>query len=318
MKAIVYNKNNAPALLSLRDVEKPIPQENQVLVKVHAVSLNAADYRSMSMGIIPKGKIFGADIAGVVEATGPNTQRFKVGDAVFGDLSASSFGGLAEYVAAPERLLAFKPKEVSFDQAAAVPMAALTALQGLRDVGKLQPGMKVLIYGAGGGVGLFAVQLARHFGAQVTAVCGPHNAELVCALGAERVVDYTQTDITQSGETFDLILGVNGSRPLRDYRRMLAPRGSFVLVGGGLPQLIKTMLLGPVLSLGDRKMRLLAAKPNAADLETVIELVAAGKVKPIIDRIFPFEQTPAAFDYLRQGHARGKVVINGMVPISQK
>ncbi len=309
MKAILYNKSNAAAVLALREVEKPVPQDGEVLVKVHAVSLNAADYRSMSMGIIPKHKIFGADVAGVVEAVGPNTHRFKVGDAVFGDLSASSFGGLAEFVAAPEKLLALKPARVPFDQAAAVPMAALTALQGLRTIGKIQPGMKVLVYGAGGGVGTFAVQLAKHFGAQVTAVCGPHNTELVCALGADRVIDYTQEDITQSGQTFDLVLGVNGSRPLRDYQRMLAPKGVFVLVGGGLAQVLKTMILGSFMSLGSRKMRFLAAKPNANELDEIIRLVAEGKLKAVIDHTYPLEQAPAAFDYLRQGHARGKVVI---------
>ncbi|MBN1372807.1 MAG: NAD(P)-dependent alcohol dehydrogenase [Anaerolineaceae bacterium] len=310
MKAILYNKSNAPAVLALRDVEKPTPREDEVLVKVHSVSVNAADYRSMAMGLIPKRKIFGADVAGVVEATGTNVRRFKVGDAVFGDLADAGFGGFAEYVAAPERLLARKPAGVSFEQAAALPISALTALQGLRDIGKIQPGMKVLIYGAGGGVGTFAVQLAKHFGAQVTAVCGPHNTELICALGADRVIDYTKEDITQSGQTFDLILGVNGSRPLRHYQRMLAPNGIFVMAGGGLPQVLKTMLLGPFMSLGNRKMRFLAAKANPNDLDQVIRLVAEGKIKPVIERTYPLEQTPEAVDYLRQGHARGKVVIN--------
>lgn len=309
MKAIIYDKRNAPAVLTLREVEKPTPREDEVLIKVHTVSVNAADYRSMAMGLIPKRKIFGADVAGVVEATGANVRRFKVGDAVFGDLADAGFGGFAEYIAAPERLLARKPAGVTFEQAATLPIPALTALQGLRDIGKIQPGMKVLIYGAGGGVGTFAVQLAKHFGAQVTAVCGPHNTELICALGADRVIDYTQANITQSGQTFDLILGVNGSRPLRDYQRMLAPNGIFVMAGGGLPQILQTMLLGPFMSLGSRKMRFLAAKPNSNDLDEIIRLVAEGKIKPVIERTYPFEQTPAAVEYLRQGHARGKVVI---------
>ncbi len=309
MKAIVYDKRSPGEVLNLREVAKPAPGEGQVLVKVVNTSINAADYRSMSMGIIPERKIFGADVAGVVEAAGGNCTRFQVGDAVFGDLAGAGFGGFAEYVAAPEKLLALKPEGVSFVDAAAVPMAALTALQGLRDLGKIRPGMQVLIYGAGGGVGTFAVQLAKTFGAQVTAVCGAGSVETVRSLGADSVMDYTKEDPAQSREQFDLILGVNGSHPLRVYRRMLKPDGIFVMIGGALSQILTTMVLGPILSLGRRKMRLLSAKADADDLAYVIRLVEEGKLKPVIERVYPLNQTADAVRYLRQGHARGKVVI---------
>jgi NADPH:quinone reductase-like Zn-dependent oxidoreductase len=310
MKAIVYEKNNSPTKMTLRETAKPVPGEGQLLVKMVSASINAADYRSMSMGIIPKNKIFGADVAGVVEAVGENVRQFKVGDAVFGDLSGVGFGGFAEYVAAPESVFALKPASVTFEQAAAVPMAALTALQAMRDQGEIKPGKKVLIYGAGGGVGMFAVQLAKYFGAEVTAVCSTGSAELVRSLGAESVIDYTSEDITQRGMQFDLVLGVNGSQPLRVYRRLLSPNGIFVVVGGALSQVVKTMLFGPLMSLGGRKMRIVAAKPSPNDLAFVIRLVEEGKIQPVIDRTYPFHQTPDAVNYMRQGHARGKVVIS--------
>lgn len=304
MKAVVY-ENKA---LHLREVEKPSPGAGEVLVKISAVAVNAADYRSMKLGAIPKSKIFGSDVAGRVEALGPDASKFKVGDAVFGDLSGCGLGGFAEYAVAPESVLAAKPAGVTDADAAAVAMAAVTALQGLR-LGGLRAGQSVLIYGAGGGVGNFAVQLARHYGAQVTAQCGPANVELVRLLGAERVIDYTREDFAAAGQRYDLILAVNGSRPLGDYRRALAPGGTLVTVGGELSQVFKTMFFGPILSLGGRKVRLLAAKPHAPDLETVIALIAGGQIRPVIDRRYPLEQTAEAVEYLRRGHARGKVII---------
>jgi len=304
MKAVVY-ENNA---LHLREVEKPSPGVGEVLVKISAVAVNAADYRSMSLGAIPKSKIFGSDVAGRVEAVGADVTRFKVGDAVFGDLSGCGLGGFAEYVVAPESVLAAKPAGVTDADAAAVAMAAVTALQGLR-LGGLRAGQSVLIYGAGGGVGNFAVQLARHYGAQVTAQCGPANVELVRLLGAERVIDYTREDFAADGRRYDLILAVNGSQPLGTYRRALAPGGTLVTVGGELSQVFKTMFFGPILSLGGRKVRLLAAKPHAPDLETIIGLVAQGRIRPVIDRRYPLEQTAEAVAYLSRGHARGKVII---------
>jgi len=310
MKAIIYEKNNPSGVLSLREVAKPIPGEGEVLVKVVNASVNAGDYRSMSMGSIPKSRIFGADVAGMVEAVGSQVRQLKVGDAVCADLSGVGSGGFAEYVAAPEAVFARKPASVPFDQAAALPMAAVTALQALRDKGEIHPGEKVLIYGAGGGVGTFAVQLAKTFGAEVTAVCSAGNAEGLRALGADCVIDYASEDVTRSGKKFDLVLGVNGSRPLRDYRRLLAPKGIFVMVGGALSQVLKSLVFGPLMSLGSAKLRTLNAKPSADDLAFIIRLVAEGKVKPVIDRIYPFAQTAEAVQYLRQGHARGKVLIS--------
>jgi NADPH:quinone reductase-like Zn-dependent oxidoreductase len=310
MKAIVYKKSDSSEALSLQEIAKPVPGEGQVLVKIVNTAINAADYRSMSMGSIPKSRIFGADVSGVVEAVGSNARQFKAGDAVFGDLSGAGFGGFAEYVAAPESVFARKPAAVPFDQAAAVPMAALTALQALRDRGEIQPGKKVLIYGAGGGVGTFAVQFAKYFGSEVTAICGPRNTELVDSLGADYVIDYTKEDITQSSKKFDLVLGINGSQPLSVYKRLLAPKGTFVMVGGALSQILKTMVFGPLMSLGSQKMRMLAAKPSPKDLDFVIRLVEEGKIRVVIDRTYPLHETADAVNYLRQGHARGKVVIS--------
>jgi len=310
MKAVLYDKSNSPDVLVVREVEKPVPQVNEVLVKIMAVSINAADYRSMRMGIIPKRKIFGADIAGVVEAAGKNTEKFKVGDEVFGDLASFGFGGFAEYVAVPERALALKPASVSFEDAAAVPMAAVTALQALRDKGHIKPGQAVLIYGAGGGVGSYAVQLAKYFGAEVTAVSSSTNAELVKSLGADIVIDYTKEDLKEVDRQFDIVLAVNGNRPLSFYRRVLSPNGICVMVGGSLSQVVKAMLFGAILSFGSRKIQILAAKPNAKDLEFIIKLVQEGKLKPVIDRRYPLQETAEGMRYLSEGHARGKVVIN--------
>jgi NADPH:quinone reductase-like Zn-dependent oxidoreductase len=309
MKAIVFEKK-LPEQLVYREIEKPVPNVDEVLVKIVAVSINAADYRSMGLGSIPKRKIFGADIAGRVETVGNNIQKFKVGDEVFGDLSSYGFGGFADYVTAPENLLALKPAGVSFTDAAAVPMAALTALQGLRNLGKIKPGQKVLIHGAGGGVGTFAVQLAKYFGAEVTAVCGPKTVDLIRSLGADNIIDYSKEDFSTSGLLYDLVLVINGNNSLSTYRRVMAPKGNLVMVGGGLSQIFNIMLFGWLFSLGKKKMRLLAAKASANDLEFIIQLVEEGKIKPIIDKTFPLDKTAEAVQYIRQGHARGKIVIN--------
>lgn len=309
MKAVVYEKSSSPDVLVFREVEKPVPTDSEVLVKISAVSVNAGDYRSMRMGSIPKRKIFGSDIAGTIEAIGKNVQKLKVGDEVFGDISGCGLGGFAEYVAVPESALALKPASISFENAAALPMAAVTALQALRDKGGIRPGQKVLIYGAGGGVGTFAVQLAKYFGAQVTAVCSPYNLELTSALGADHVIDYTNEDIFKSGRQFDLILAVNGNQPLSDYKRALAPKGITIMVGGALSQVIKILVFGAILSIGSKKMRLLEAKPCVKDLEFIIKLVEEGKIKPIIDRRYPLAETAQAVRYLGAGHARGKVII---------
>jgi NADPH:quinone reductase-like Zn-dependent oxidoreductase len=308
MKAIVYKKDGAQHILALQEVEKPLPQDDEVLVRIQASSVNAADYRSMRLGAIPKQKIFGVDIAGVIEAVGKNVEKLKPGDEVFGDISGCGLGGFAEYVSVPESVLALKPAGVSFEDAAALPMAAVTALQALRK-GGIQAGQKILIHGAGGGVGTFAVQLAKTFGVEVTAVCSSKNVELMRSLGADHALDYTKDDIFKSGRHFDLILAVNGNRPLSVYKRALAPKGVLVIAGGPLSLVIKTMLFGAIMSIGDRKVRFLAAKPNAKDLEFIIKLVKEGKVKPAIDRRYPLDQTAEAVQYLSQGHARGKVII---------
>ena len=309
MKAVVYDKRNSPNALVLREVGKPIPSDNEVLIKIYAVSVNAADYRSMKMGIIPKRKIFGSDIAGRVEAVGKNISRFAIGDEVFGDISAFGFGGFAEYVVVPEIVLALKPAGVTFETAAAVPMAAVTALQALRDKGQIQPGQKVLICGAGGGVGTFSVQLAKYFGAEVTAVCGEKNVKVIQSLGADYVINYKENDFTKSGKRYDVVLAINGNHSLFAYKRLLATKGLYVMVGGGLSQVFKSLLFGAFLSIGSKKMRSLAAKPNRKDLEFIIKLVADGKVKPVIDRQYTLHETAEAVRYLSGGHALGKVVI---------
>lgn len=309
MKAVIYNKKASPEKLIYCDVEKPVPNDNEVLIKVLAVSVNAADYRSMRMGIIPKRKIFGADIAGRVESTGKNVRQFKPGDEVLGDLAGYGFGGFAEYTVAPEKALVLKPATILFEEAAALPMAALTALQALRDKGNIQKGQNVLIAGSGGGVGTFAVQLARYFGATVTAVCSTRNAEQTSSLGADYVIDYTKEDFAKSNRCYDLILAINGNRPLSVYKRILNPNGIYVMVGGALPQIFKSLLFGWLLSFGSKKMRSLAAKANQKDLEFIVMLAQEGKLKSVIDRRYTLDKTAEAIRYLSEGHAQGKVVI---------
>jgi NADPH:quinone reductase-like Zn-dependent oxidoreductase len=321
MKAIVNTQYGPPEVLQFQEVTKPIPQDNELLVKIHAASINAYDWhllradpflvRLMGGGLLkPKNTILGADIAGRVEAAGRNTTQFQPGDEVFGDLSACGNGGLAEYVAVPESALARKPAGISFEQAAAVPMAAVTALQGLRDSGQIQPGQKVLINGASGGVGTFAAQLAKSFGAEVTAVCSTRNLDQARSLGADHVIDYTQENFTQNGRQYDLILAVNGYHPLAAYKRTLAPQGIYVMAGGSTAQIFQAMLLGPWMSMtGGRKMGGLTAKPNQKDLDYLANLLETGQVIPVIDRCYPLSETAEAIRYLEKGHATGKVVI---------
>ena len=309
MKGVIYYKNGSPDMLTLREIEKPVPQDDEVLVRIYATSVNAADYRSMRMGIIPKSRIFGADIAGKIEATGKNIQKFKVGDKVLGDISNCGFGGFAEYVAVPEKFLALKPASVSFEDAAAVPMSAVTALQALREKGNIQPGQKVLICGASGGVGTFAVQLAKFFDAEVTAVCSEKNVELIRSLGTDHVIDYSKEDFSKIGKLFNLIVAVNGNRSLSAYKRVLAPHGIFVMVGGALSQVIRVTLFGAFMSIGNRKIHALSSKPNVKDLEFIIKLVEEGKIKPVIEKRYPLNETFEAMHYLSQGHAHGKVII---------
>lgn len=310
MRAVVYAKNGTPDPLTLQEVAKPVPKENEVLIRVHATAVNAYDYRSMELGILPRSRIFGTDIAGRIESVGSGCKLFGIGDDVFGDLSGCGCGGFAEYVAAPEALLAAKPSALSYEIAASVPMAAVTALQALRDKGNIQPGQKVLLCGTGGGVGTFAVQLAKHFGAEVTAVCSTRNVGLMESLGADHIIDYSKEDFAANGKKYDLIVAVNGNRSLSTYKNALTPKGVYVVIGGAYSQIFKSLILGPFMSLGGKKMRFLASKPRAKDLEFVIKLVESGKVKPIIDSLYPLHGTAKALKHLHEGHAQGKVIIS--------
>jgi NADPH:quinone reductase-like Zn-dependent oxidoreductase len=321
MKAIVCPKYGPPDVLQLQEVEKPTPKEDEVLVKVHAASVNAYDWhlltadmflvRLMGGGLLrPKKAIPGVDIAGRIEAAGSNVKQFRPGDEVFGDISACGNGGFAEYVSVPENALALKPATLSFEEAAAVPMAAVTALQGLRDEGRIQAGQKVLINGASGGVGTFAVQIAKAFGAEVTAVCSTRNFDMARTLGADRVIDYTKEDFTRNGQTYDLILAANGYHPLSAYKRALTPQGIYVMAGGKPGQIFQAMLLGSSMSEnGGKKLGGFTAKANQKDLVMLKELVEAGKVVPVIDKRYPLSEAAEALRYLGAGHARGKVVI---------
>jgi NADPH:quinone reductase-like Zn-dependent oxidoreductase len=309
MKAFVYNRRADSSMLVFEEIEKPEPMAGEVLVKIRYVALNAADYRSMEMRIIPKKRIFGADVSGVVVATGPEVKKLKVGDEVFGDLASFGFGGLAEYVAVNEKALVIKPSSVSFEDAASLPMATLTALQALRRKSSVSPGKKVLVVGSGGGVGTFAVQIAKYFGAEVTAVCGPANVEQTLSLGADKVIDYTLENFTKTDKKYDIILGVNGNYPLLAYRRLLASGGIFVMIGGKAPQILKSLLFGRLLSFGKKKMTFIAAKPSEDDLNFIAGLMENKTIRTVIDRRFKFGETREAFEYLRKGHARGKVVI---------
>ncbi len=321
MKAVVYTEYGSADVLKLKEVDKPAPADDEVLVKIHAASVNAADWRLMRAdpflarlytGLFKptRFQILGADIAGRVEAVGKNVHQFQPGDEVFGNMAKSNFGGFAEYKCARESELVLKPANLSFEEAAAVPLAALTALHGLRDKGQIQPGQKVLINGASGGVGTFAVQLAKYFGAEVTAVCSSGKADMARSLGADHVIDYTQEDFTRSGRQYDLIFAVNGNRSIFDYKRALSPRGIYVMAGGKPAQLFQALLLGPWISmLGKQKMGAVSSTPNQKDLLYLKELLESGKLKPVIDRRYPLSDLAIAIRYVEAGHANGKVVI---------
>lgn len=321
MKAIVYKKYGLPDVLHLEEVKKPTPRDEEVLVKVHAASINAGDWhlltgdpfpmRLMGVGLFtPKNTILGADMAGQVEAVGRKVQQFKPGDEVFGDIFGLGSGSFAEYVSVPESVLAKKPSIISFEEAAAVPVAAVTALQGLRDKGHLQSGQKVLINGASGGVGTYAIQIAKAFGAEVTAVCSSSNLEIATSIGADHVIDYTQEDFTENEQQYDLILAVNGYRPLSAYKRALTPNGIYVFVGGLPAQIIQSLFLGPLMSKSNgRKMTSSQKKVNQKDLLVIRDLLADGKIKPVIDACYPLCETIEAFRYFGKGHTHGKVVI---------
>lgn len=320
MQAMMYRRYGGPEVLRLETAPQPTPGPDDVLVRVHASSLNAADtyllrgepaLMRLSFGLRgPKRPILGADVAGQVEAVGSRVTRLQPGDAVYGDLSGCGLGGFAEYVCAPADLLALKPERLSYAQAAAVPLAGVTALQGLRAAGPIGVGQAVLIHGASGGVGTFAVQLAKAFGATVTAVCSPRNVELAQQLGADHVIDYTHEDVVQGGRRYDVVIVANGNRSLAEYRRALRPGGRCIIVGGAIPQIMAATLFGPLWSLGGgARVRALMAQPSRSDLEFLNNLIAAGSVTPVIDRCFPLAELPEALRYREAGHARGKIVI---------
>jgi len=309
MKAVLYNKKAKPEKLVYCDVDRPVPKDDEVLVRIRAVSVNAADYRSMRMGMIPERKIFGADIAGVVESTGSNVKIFRPGDEVAGDLAGSGFGGFAEFTTAPEKALVMKPAGLSFEEAAAMPMASVTALQALRNKGMISKGQEVLVLGSSGGVGTFTIQLASHFGAVVTAVCSTWNLEQARLLGANRVIDYTKEDFSAGKGKYDLIVAVNGNYSFLKCRNALKPDGRYVMVGGALSQIFKALVLGKPLSLGRKKMLFLAAKPDTDDLKYLMNLASDGIIKPVIERYYSPEETAGAMRYAGEGHAQGKVVI---------
>jgi NADPH:quinone reductase-like Zn-dependent oxidoreductase len=323
MKAVVYCDYGV-ANLKFQDVEKPTPADDQLLVRVRAASVNPLDWhfvegtpyvmRALGVGLRkPKDTRLGVDFAGMVEAVGKNVTKFKPGDEVFGGRT----GAFADYVCVREaRAVALKPANITFEQAASVPIAAITALQAIRDKGQVQAGQKVLINGASGGVGTFAVQIAKSYGADVTGVCSTRNVDLVRSLGADHVIDYTKEDFTKTDQAYDLVVDNVGNRSLLECRRVLKPKGIFVLVGGGganeqgligpMAKPIKVMLLSPFVS---QKMGMLLADLNHDDLAFLAELMQSGKVKPVIDRTYKLSEVPEAIKYVEQGHARGKVVI---------
>jgi NADPH:quinone reductase-like Zn-dependent oxidoreductase len=321
MKAIICTKYGSPDVLQIHEVAKPAPKDDEVLIRVFAASVNSRDWRFMRAnpffirltvgGLLkPKNPILGVDAAGRVEAVGGSVRQFRPGDEVFGYLSRYGGRTFAEYVCAGENEIALKPAHLSFEQAAAVPLAAITALQGLRDKGNIQPGQKVLIQGASGGVGTFAVQIAKALGAEVTGVCSTRNLEMVRSLGADHVVDYTKEDFTRNGQKYDLILAVNGYHPISDYLRALTPEGIYVVAGGSMIQLIQAGSQGRRNSqTGSRKTYILSLVKNQKDLIFIKQLLESGKIKPIIDKCYPLNEASEALRYFEKVHPKGKVVI---------
>lgn len=320
MNAIVYDAYGPPEVLSLREVDTPLPGKDEVLVEVFATSLNRGDtymrggeyflLRLYSGLRTPKFRIPGSDIAGRVVAAGSNVTDFRVGDEVFGDISGAGFGAFAAFARAPGKVLARKPAGLSFEEAAAVPMAATTALHGLRAKGAVQPGQSVLIHGASGGVGTFAVQIARAMGAEVTAVCSSRHVDMVRALGASHVIDYTREDFLSSGQRWDRILVVNGNRSLADYRRCLRPGGVCIISGGSIPSILKAQAFGPLLSLaGNGSIGALQSTPSGEDLRFLSQLIEDGAFRPVVERYFTLSEAADAFRHFESGHAAGKIVI---------
>ncbi len=318
MKAIVQHKYGSPDVLKIEEVELPTPTDNEVLIKVHAVSVNLSDWEGLRGkplyarigGLLkPKNKILGSDIAGQVETVGRNVTQFQPGDEVFG-LMWGYRGGFAEYACTAEKALALKPVGMTFEEAATIPQAAVIALQGIRDKGQVQSGQNVLINGAGGGAGSFAVQLAKYYGAEVTGVDNTEKLDFMRSLGADHVIDYTREDFTKNGKQYDMILDVIAHRSVFAYKRALGPNGSYFMVGGSVATMFQMLLLGAwIRRTTGRKIRILAVQPNPKDMLYMTELFEAGKVVPVIDRRYPLSEVPEALRYLGEGHAKGKVVI---------
>ena len=321
MKAFIYEKYGPPSNLRLSEVEKPEPKEGEVLIKVHATALSVPDWRLMRgtpfmtrlmAGLMkPKYKILGTDVSGIIDALGKNVTGFKVGDAVYGDLSGSGFGAFAEYVCTKEDVVAHKPSNLSFEEAASMPLASVTALQAIRDKGQVREGHKVLIIGASGGVGSFAIQIAKSFRAEVTAVCSTRSKEQALEFGADHVIDYTQEELSHSEERYDVIVAVNGYYQISTYRKLLNPKGRFVMVGGlSIAQVIGVMAFGPLMSMiGDKKFAGLMAMPSQRDLAYMAKLAEEGKTKSIVEKQIGFSEIPEGLGYLEKGHAKGKVVV---------
>jgi NADPH:quinone reductase-like Zn-dependent oxidoreductase len=317
MKAIVYTEYGSADVLHYTEVPKPVPAHDEVLIKIRAAALNALDWRMMNgkpvlmrpmIGGLRKPRVTrpGLDVSGQVEAVGKTVTQFKPGDDVFG----ACRGSCAEYGCAKEDKLAPKPAGVSFEDAAAVPVAGLTALQGLRDRGRVQRGHRVLVDGASGGVGTYAIQVAKAFGAEVTASCSTNKMETARSIGADHVIDYTRDDFAQKGKLYDVIIGANAHHSLYDYRRALSPNGIYVLAGGGVPQMLQALLLGPLVSkVGKKKLGSIMARVKRTDLDYLATLLAAGTIVSVIDRRYPLHDTANAVRYLEEGHANGKVVI---------
>ena len=320
MRAIVYTRYGSPDVLQVKKVEKPIPKDDEILVKVHAAAINSWDwdmltgrpleYRLFSGILKPtRTNILGCDIAGRIEAVGKNIKHFHPGDDVFGDLSSGSWGGFAEYVCARESEVTVKPASLTFEEAAATPQAATLALQGLNEKRESLPGQSILINGAGGGVGTFAIQMAKSYDAEVTGVDSTSKLEMMSALGADYVIDYTQEDFTKNGMSYDLILDVNTNRSVFDYWRALNFNGSYVTVGGRSIRILQLMFVGTLISMiGSKQLTLIMHKPNK-DLNAIKELIDSGKIKPVVDRCFTLNEAVEAFQYFGKGHFKGKVVI---------
>ena len=318
MKAIVYTKYGPPDVLQLQEVEKPTPKDNEVLVKVHTASLNAADLDFLRgrfqppFSRKPRFEILGSDIAGRIEEVGREIKHFQPGDDIFGDSFACGLGAFAEYVCVPEKILSLKPASMTFEEVVTFPQSGLLALQGLRDKRQIQPGQKVLINGAGGGMGTFAVQIAKFFGAEVTGVDSTSKLDMVRSIGADHVIDYTQEDFTKSGQRYDLILDAVAYRSIFDYKRALSPKGIFLAVGGSMAAVFKIVILGPLITMfKSKKIGIVVWKQNKKeDYNFLIELFEAGKVVPVIDRRYPLSDVAKAIRYLEEGKVQGKIVIN--------